>query len=212
LLPFFLSIIIGLVKAVTDSSAMLSDHPNRGILSRSFLYTAPIAVAGVINIVLAAYKENISFFMGYSDDQEQCIVSPYYSALIAIFSAVVFLMLRSTLGVCSRDDEVDGPYLNIHHHDRIKKLPLFVILFIGCGILSVGGPYLPEPGPRLVNSFSCIISVVVMVVYLYYLVIAPLREGSRVILPRGSLTLRHGVYLDEPLSPSGSLGFYEFQT
>jgi hypothetical protein len=204
-LPFFLSTILGFVKALADSSALLSPHPNRGVLSRALLYTAPMAVVGIVNIVIVATGSDLRFFQSYYDEGEQCVVSPFYGVLTTVFTILLFLAFLSQSGLCFKADDLTKPRLNVIHRRRTRRLPLFVIPFILVGIISIIGHYVKDPWPSVIGYISCVICVAVMTIYLYYFIIAPLRESMQVQLLRGNLTLRHGAYLDEALTSSPSI-------
>jgi hypothetical protein len=202
LLPFFLAAILGFVRALADSSALLSAHPNRGVLLGAVIWTSPIAAAGIVNIVMASVGTDITFFHGYDESGEQCVVSPYYGTLLTVFTITLFVVLLPQTGLCFQGDDLTKPRLNVLHRARSRRLPLFMIAFILIGPLSIGAWYMPDPWPRLVGYIDWVVSLVILTIYLYYFIVAPLWESTEVQLLRGSLTLRHGVFLDETLNGS----------
>jgi hypothetical protein len=202
LLPFFLSTMMGFVRALGDSSALLSEHPNRGVLCRALIYTIPIALLGIANIVLVAVRQEIRFFRVYSENEEECVISPFYGTLFTVFAVIVFVSLLQRSGLCFRSNDLMAPRLNAVHRQRRRKLPLFMVPFILIGAVSIAGPFLDDPWPRIIGYIACVLGVLVVTIYLYYFILAPLKEASDARLLRGNLTQRHGNFLSDVLNPS----------
>jgi peptidoglycan/LPS O-acetylase OafA/YrhL len=164
-----------------------------------------MVVVGIVNIIIAATASDPPFFRSYYDDTEHCVISPYCSILTTVFTIALFIALVSQSGLCFKGDDLTKPRLNVIHRRRNRRLPLFVIPFILIGVLSIVGNYVSDPWPTIIGYIACVICVAVMTIYLYYFIIAPLRESMQVRLLRGNLTQRHGAYLDEPLTSSPSV-------
>jgi drug/metabolite transporter (DMT)-like permease len=125
--------------------------------------------------------------------------------LTTVFTIVLFIALLLQSGLCFKGDDLTKPRLNVLHRRRTRRLPLFVIPFILIGIISIVEEYVSGDWPTAIGYVACVVCVAVMTIYLYYFIIAPLRESTQVQLLRGNLTQRHGVYLDETLNPSPSV-------
>jgi hypothetical protein len=80
-----------------------------------------------------------------------------------------------------------------------------MIPFITIGILTISGEYLDDPWPTVIRYVACAVCIAVITIYLYYFIVAPLRESTQVQLAWGNLTLRHGVFIGETLNPSPSV-------
>jgi hypothetical protein len=187
---------MGFLRAVSDSSALLSLHPNRGVLWRSVKYSLPVIVLGLVNLFIAVFAPDISFFSTYSEDSGYCVESSYYSILGVAFSAAMFLMLLPVTGLCCAGNEAERPRLNVTHRARVRTLPFFLIGFILVHVVSIFQPYVSDTALVILKCVAFIALLVFVFVYLYYFVFAPIREASVVPLMRGTLTMRHGEFTD----------------
>jgi hypothetical protein len=194
--PLFVATLMGFLRAVSDSSALLSLHPNRGVLWRSFKYSAPVIALGLVNIFTAAFASDISFFLTYGEESGYCVESSYFSILGAGFSAAMFAMLLPVTGLCCAGNEAERPRLNVTHSARVRTLPFFLIGFILVYVISILQPYVTDNGLLALKYVTFVALLVFVFVYLYYFVLAPLREASVFPLMRGTLTMRHGEFTD----------------
>jgi hypothetical protein len=186
---------MGLIHSLADSSALLSTHPNRGVLGRAFKYCAPVLFLGLVNVILPLVGIHIEFFATYDSDDGYCDESSYVSILLTLFSIIIFIRVIVVTGLCSRQDNATRPRLNILHMQRIRRLCLNVIPFILFESVSILFPYVSNPIPIVLRCIVFVGLIACLFVYLYYFILAPLREASIVILLRGNLTMRHGQFL-----------------
>jgi hypothetical protein len=196
LFPLFVATLMGFLRAVNDSSALLSLHPNRGVIARALQYSLPIIVLGTVNIFIAAFASNISFFSTYSEESGCCVESSYFSILGAGFSAVMFAMLLPVTGLFCAGNEAERPRLNVTHSARVRALPFYLIGFILVHVISIFEPYASDTALRVLKYLTSVAMLVFVFVYLYYFIFAPLREASVFPLMRGTLTMRHGEFTD----------------
>jgi energy-converting hydrogenase Eha subunit A len=193
-LPLFLAIVVGLINSLADSSALLSAHPNRGVLSRAFKYCTPVLLLGLVNVILPVFGVDIAFFATYGREDGYCDASSYVAILLTLFYVLIFIRVIAVTGLC-RGEDATRPRLNVIHMRRIKRLCLNVIPFIILECISIMFPYVSRPIHIVFRYIVFIGLIACLVVYLYHFIMAPLREASVVILRRGDLTMRHGRFM-----------------
>jgi hypothetical protein len=197
-LPLFLAIVMGLIRSLADSSALLSTHPNRGVLKRAFLYSGGVFVLGFVNVLLPISNVRAGFFSPYFDEREICVQSSYVSVLLMIYTIVIFSYALSAAGLCCSRNDAARPRLNLVHMKRIKRLAFFMVPFIILEVLSIAFPHLPGTAMLVLRYIVYVGLLACLFVYLYYFVIAPLRESAVIVLLRGNLTMRHGRFIGPP--------------
>jgi hypothetical protein len=190
-LPLFLAIVIGLIHLLADSSALLSTHPNRRVLRRAFRYCLPVLFLGLVNVVLALAGVDVGLFATYDRNDGYCEESSYLSILLTLFLIIIFIRVVAVTGHCSRGDNATRPRLNILHMQRIRRLSLNVIPFI----IFEGVSVISRPIPIVLRGIVFVGFIACLFVYLYYFIIAPLREASVAGLPRGNLLTRREKFL-----------------
>jgi hypothetical protein len=197
-LPLFLAIVMGLIRSLADSSALLSTHPNRGVLTRAFLYSGCVFLLGFVNVLLPVFDVHVSFFSPYFKEREICCQSSYVSVLLMIYTIVIFSYALSAAGLCCSGNDAARPRLNLLHMRRIRRLAFFMVPFIILEVLSIAFPYLPGTAALVLRHIVFLGLLICLFVYLYFFIIAPLRESAEVVLLRGLLTMRHGRFIEPP--------------
>jgi hypothetical protein len=194
--PLFAATLVGFLRSVSDSSALLSVHANRLIVCHSFRCSLPIILLGLANVFIAWFAPSISFFSTYREARGYCVESSYYSLLGAGFSAAMFAMLLPVTGLCCAGNDAESPRLNVTHRARVRALPFGLIPFILLYGVSTSQPYAGQTSLLILKHTAFVGLLVFVFVYLYYFVFVPIRETSLFPLLRGTLTMRHGEFAD----------------
>lgn len=186
--PFFLSINTYLLQCSMNLKLIQQDRPNRTVFFHSLLYVIFPAALGLVNLILVAFKHDITFFVSYDEDEQSCVDSSYFQVIIILF--IVFMLVILSLSI---KNKLSTSGINMYHRIQIKRFPYCYIPLIIIFGISIIEPYVNGTVQIVFRFIDFILTIVFMFVFLYLLVFKPTTEAANNPLRRGHITKRHGV-------------------
>ena len=191
-LPLFLAVVSSLAFTLVNSDVLESRHPNGLIVKRGLLWTLSMILVGLVNVFLSVFKADMIFFQTYDEDEGFCIESPFYSVISVIFPlGLMIAILRYT--VCAKP----GPVLHEGHAVRMRRLPFLMIPFIIAAGTGVPQEFLSGVPQLALKYVEAVLYLMFVVVYLNYVVLRPAVEAKASKLLRGTITRRHGNFIEQ---------------
>ena len=199
-LPIFLSLIASLALSLVNAKIMETEHPNRFVIKRALLWAVALIVVGLVNIFVSIFKNDLTFFVTFDENEGHCIESPFYAVVSMLFS----LILMSVVMHCTVCAKNQIP-LNNSHRGRMRTLVFLMIPFCIIAAASIAQEFVSGAGQLALKYLEAGLYVVFMGVYVGVVVLLPTREARKAGLIRGYVTNRHGEYLTPEPEPEREL-------
>ena len=190
---FFICGIMAIVKLATSLAALDTDSPNKIVFKKTLCFSIPGFLLGLAILIINIVVGNVYTLSSYDVVDDVCY-TPSMMTTVNLVTVVVVLVAIAIL----RTQEL---YITLNHKHRkmITRLPFWMIFFLVGGAASEFLAYFNDT-----TRFS--LELVVLLAYnggfsvfVYLLILKPIRESLEVPLMRGTITQRHEKYIEIPV-------------